>query len=147
MAGLQWRLSDHLALGGGLDLAWFLSRSDAGRELAATAAGISGEEGQAAAPPNAQATVDEGLTTWFSQQSPDPPLGPDVYAGRVGRLRPDLVAKLMKVQIGLEQVWRELQRHQQLSSGPGLLVVRNSLRDAQAARGEYARLEIGRAHV
>ena len=48
----------------------------------------------------------------------------------------------MKVQIGLEQVWRELQRHQALSSGAGLTMVRNSLAEAQRARTEYQRLAV-----
>ncbi|MFO0604348.1 MAG: hypothetical protein U0324_14290 [Polyangiales bacterium] len=113
-------------------------------DRAAAAAGVQGEEGQAPAQQQAAATltVDEGLAEWFATQSPDPPLGPDAYAGRVGRLRPDLVAKLMKLQIGLEQVWRELQRHQALSSGPALTVVRASLADAQRARTEYQRLAV-----
>lgn len=40
LAGLQYRVSDGLALGGGVDLAWYMSRTDAGRDVAATAAGI-----------------------------------------------------------------------------------------------------------
>ena len=118
-------------------------------DAAATAAGIAaggGEEGQQAQAQQqqaaAQATVDEGLLTWFSTQSPEPPLTPDVYAGRVGRLRPDLVTKLMKVQIELEQVWRDMQRHQALTAGPNLVVVRNSLSEAQRARTEFQRLAV-----
>jgi hypothetical protein len=110
-------------------------------DRAALAAGVQGDDAPAAQP-SAQLTVDEGLVEWFATQSPDPPLGPDAYAGRVGRLRPDLVAKLMKLQIGLEQVWRELQRHQALSSGPALTVLRASLADAQRARTEYQRLAV-----
>ena len=112
-------------------------------DAAATAAGIAaGEEGQQPAAPTAQARVDEELLTWFAQQSPDPPLGPDVYAGRVGRLRPDLVSKLMKVQIELEQVWREMQRHNALTSGNNVRVIRGSLAEAQRVRTEMQHLAV-----
>jgi hypothetical protein len=113
-------------------------------DRAATAAGIAagGEEGQAPAQAPAQATLDDSLVTWFATQSPDPPLTPDVYAGRVGRLRPDLVTKLMKVQIELEQTWRDMQRHQALTQGPNLVVIRNSLTEAQRLRGEFQHLAV-----
>ncbi len=113
-------------------------------DAAATAAGIAagGEEGQQQQQAPTQARVDEELLTWFSQQSPDPPLGPDVYAGRVGRLRPDLVSKLMKVQIELEQVWRDMQRHTALTSGANLQVVRSSLTEAQRVRTEMQHLAV-----
>jgi hypothetical protein len=111
---------------------------------AATAAGIAaqGEEpaGQPAAAPQT-ATVDEELVTWFAQQPPDPPLMPDVYAGRVGRLRPDLVQKLMKVQFELAQAWGDLRRHQSTTQ-PGLRLIQTSMADLQRVRGEYQRLGV-----
>jgi hypothetical protein len=111
---------------------------------AATAAGIAvaGEEpaGQPAAAPQT-ATIDEDLVTWFAQQPPDPPLMPDVYAGRVGRLRPDLVQKLMKVQFELAQAWGDLRRHQGTTQ-PGLRLIQTSLSDLQRVRGEYQRLGV-----
>ena len=112
---------------------------------AATAAGIpaQGEEpaaGQSAAAP-AAATVDEELLTWFAAQPPDPPLMPDVYAGRVGRLRPDLVQKLMKVQFELAQAWGDLRRHTSTSQ-PNLRLIQTSMQDLQRVRGEYQRLGV-----
>ena len=112
---------------------------------AATAAGIAaaGEtEGQAAptAAP-ATATIDEELLTWFGQQPPDPPLGPEVYAGRVGRLRPDLVQKLMKVQFDLTQAWNDMRRHQGATQ-PNLVVIRQSMQDLQRSRTEFQRLAV-----
>jgi hypothetical protein len=111
---------------------------------AATAAGIAaqGEEpaGQPAAAPGT-ATVDEELITWFAQQPPEPPLTPDVYAGRVGRLRPDLVQKLMKVQFELSQAWGDLRRHQGTTQ-PSLALIRSSMADLQRVRGEYQRMAV-----
>lgn len=111
---------------------------------AATAAGLAaqGEEpaGQPAAAPQA-ATIDEELVTWFAQQPPEPPLMPDVYAGRVGRLRPDLVQKLMKVQFELAQAWGDLRRHQSTTQ-PGLRLIQASMQDLQRVRGEYQRLGV-----
>ena len=111
---------------------------------AATAAGIAtaGEEpaGQPAAAPQT-ATIDEELVTWFAQQPPEPPLMPDVYAGRVGRLRPDIVQKLMKVQFELAQAWGDLRRHQGATQ-PGLPLIRASMTDLQRVRGEYQRLGV-----
>jgi hypothetical protein len=111
---------------------------------AATAAGIAaqGEEpaGQPAAAP-AAATIDEELITWFAAQPPEPPLMPDVYAGRVGRLRPDIVQKLMKVQFELAQAWGDLRRHQGTTQ-PGLRLIQASMQDLQRVRGEYQRLGV-----
>ena len=111
---------------------------------AATAAGIpaQGEDpaGQPAAAPQT-ATVDEELVTWFAAQPPDPPLMPDVYAGRVGRLRPDIVQKLMKVQFELAQAWGDLRRHQGTTQ-PGLRLIQTSMQDLQRVRGEYQRLGV-----
>ncbi len=112
---------------------------------AATAAGIpaQGEEapGQPAAAP-ATATIDEELTTWFGQQGADPPLMPTVYAGRVGRLRGDLVEKLMKVQFELAQAWGDMRRHQNSTQGANLRLLQTSLQDLQRVRGEYQRLGV-----
>ena len=111
---------------------------------AATAAGIpaQGEDpaGQPAAAPQT-ATVDEELVTWFAAQPPEPPLMPDVYAGRVGRLRPDIVQKLMKVQFELAQAWGDLRRHQGTTQ-PGLRLIQTSMQDLQRVRGEYQRLGV-----
>ncbi len=112
---------------------------------AATAAGIpaQGEEapGQPAAAP-ATATIDEELGTWFGAQAADPPLMPNVYAGRVGRLRGDLVEKLMKVQFELAQAWGDLRRHQSGTQGNNLRLLQTSLQDLQRVRGEYQRLGV-----
>lgn len=113
---------------------------------AATAAGIAaaGEDqpGAPAAAPQT-ATIDEDLATWFGQQAADPPLMPDAYAGRVGRLRPDLVQKLMKVQFELAQAWGDLRRHQgSMSSPAGLNLIRTSLDGMQHVRGDYQRMAV-----
>ncbi len=106
---------------------------------AASAAGIQTEGPDAQggnAPPPAAAHVDEDLTSWFSQQSPDPPFSADAYANRVGRLRPDIVTRLMKVQIGLQQAWNDLRRHQE-ATGRAVALIGASLANAQHARGEF----------
>lgn len=112
---------------------------------AATAAGIAaaGEDqpGQPAAAP-ATATIDEELGTWFAQQPSDPPLMPTVYAGRVGRLRSNLVEKLMKVQFELAQAWGDLRRHSNTTQGANLRLLQTSLSDLQRVRGEYQRLGV-----
>lgn len=114
-------------------------------DRAATSAGI-GEAapGQAAAPagqPAANARIDTDLPTWFLQQPPDPPLTAEAYANRVGRLRPDLVNKLMKTQIELSTVWGEMRRHSERTQHDAALITA-SLHDAQTARGELARLMV-----
>lgn len=112
-------------------------------EHAAAAAGIQSGDEQPGAQPTApaQATIDMELVNWFKQQSPDPPLSPDVYAGRVGRLRPDLVAKLMKVQLQVSQAWSDLRRHQEVTER-NQAVITNALGEAQRARTEYQHMMV-----
>jgi hypothetical protein len=100
-----------------------------------------GEEPAAPAAAPAAARLDEDLTTWFAQLSPEPPLTPDHYAGRVGRLRPDLLQKLMKVQIQLQEAWFQLRRHQEITQGT-LPIIRGALQQLQPARADLSRLMV-----
>lgn len=116
-------------------------------DQAATAAGIpaGGEaEGQQQQPqqPQATATVSEDLASWFASQPPEPPFSETAYAGRVGRLRPDVVGKLMKFHYELNEAWAELRRHTNLSQGANLATIRASLNDLQRVRGEYQRMMV-----
>lgn len=74
--------------------------------------GDEGGEGGAAPAVTHPPDVDEELITWFASQPSDPPFSPDVYAGRVGRLRANIVQKITVVQLQLNELWRELRRHQ-----------------------------------
>jgi len=53
--------------------------------------------------------VSQELFTWFQGQPPEPPLNPNVYAGRVGKLKSDIVTQLNTVQVGTNELWRQLQ--------------------------------------
>jgi hypothetical protein len=97
------------------------------------------------APAAAQAgapTVDPELATWFQALPSDPPLSPESYAGRVGRLRPDLVQKLMKVQIELQEAFFQLRRHSELSSGPQQALITASIGNLVSTRTELSRLMV-----
>jgi hypothetical protein len=109
-------------------------------DRAALAAGIQPQQSEdQPQQPQAQARVDTDLGEWFLAQPGDPPLSPDTYAGKVGRMRPDLVARLMKVQLGLQQAWRDLRRHAEATQSRAA-VINASLIDAQRARGEFNRM-------
>ena len=113
-------------------------------DQAATAAGVQSNEaeGQQQQAPQANATVSEDLATWFAAQPPEAPFSETAYAGRVGRLRPDVVGKLMKFHYELNEAWADLRRHTNLSQGPGLANIRASLADLQRVRGEYQRMMV-----
>lgn len=72
-----------------------------------------GEGGEAA--PAAPAThlpdVDEPLIEWFRSQPSDAPFTPDVYAGRVGRLRSQVVGKITLVTLQFTNAWQLLGQH------------------------------------
>jgi hypothetical protein len=56
----------------------------------------------------AEPDVDEELLEWIMSQPAEPPFSPDVYAGRVGRLRADVVGHVVQFQLQLFDVWRLL---------------------------------------
>lgn len=108
-------------------------------DRAAERANISsqGEEGQPQAathPPE----IDEELITWFREQPPDPPFSPDVYAGRVGRLRADVVSKLTLVQLQVNELWRGLRA----LSGMNVANVRTALAAANPRTNDLNRMLI-----
>ncbi len=111
-------------------------------EQAATAAGVPTGEGENQPAPTAQATVNEELASWFASQPPEPPFSETAYAGRVGRLRPEVVEKLMKFHIEINETWAELRRHTALSQGGQLTLIRASLNDLTRVRGEFQRLMV-----
>jgi len=114
---------------------------DRAAEAAAIPAARGTEEPAAPTAAPAAARLDEDLTTWFAQQQPEPPLTPDHYAGRVGRLRPDLLQKLMKVQIQLQEAWMGLRRHQETTAAT-LPVIRGSLEQLQPTRANMSQLMV-----
>ncbi len=71
--------------------------------------------------------VDEALITWVNDLPQEPPLSPDVYAGRVGRMRGTIVAKITELQLRLNEVWTLLRQHQAASSGTRLVAIRAAL--------------------
>lgn len=111
-------------------------------DQAASAAGVQGSEGENQPAPTAAATVNEELASWFASQPPEPPFSETAYAGRVGRLRPDVVGKLMKFHYELNEAWAELRRHTALSQGAQLGMIRASLADLARVRGEYQRMMV-----
>jgi hypothetical protein len=111
-------------------------------EQAATAAGVPTSEGENQPAPTAQATVNEELASWFASQPPEPPFSETAYAGRVGRLRPEVVEKLMKFHIEINETWAELRRHTALSQGGQLTLIRASLNDLTRVRGEFQRMMV-----
>lgn len=114
-------------------------------DRAATAAGITAGPGEPNAQPATNAHPDADLGTWFLTQPADPPLTAEAYANRVGRLRPDLVNKLMKVQIELSTVWSDMRRHSERTNRD-MAVITASLHDAQAARTELGHLMVVFGH-
>lgn len=111
---------------------------------AAAAAGVqSREDGEQQAAPVRpdQLRVDTDLTTWFGTQGSEPPLTPTTYAGRVGRLRPDLLQKLMTVQIGLQDAWYQLQSHQRITTA-NLASIRESMEATRNTAQELSRLYV-----
>jgi len=112
-------------------------------DQAATAAGVQGSEAEGQQQqPQANATVNEELASWFASQPPEAPFSETAYAGRVGRLRPDVVSKLMKFHYELNEAWADLRRHTNLSQGNSLAAIRASLNDLQRVRGEYQRMMV-----
>jgi hypothetical protein len=98
-----------------------------------------GEEGEgqqqaATHPPE----VDEELITWFREQPPEVPLSPDVYAGRVGRLRGTVVSKITLVQLQLNEIWQLLQRHARTD----VTRVRAALAAANPQTNELSRMAV-----
>lgn len=111
-------------------------------DQAASAAGVQGSDSEGQQAPTATATVNEELASWFASQPPEPPFSETAYAGRVGRLRPDVVGKLMKFHYELNEAWAELRRHTALSQGAQLGMIRASLADLARVRGEYQRMMV-----
>ncbi len=114
---------------------------DRAAEAAAIPAARGNEEPPAPTTAPAAARVEEDLHTWFAQQQPDPPLTPESYAGRVGRLRPELLQKLMKVQIQLQEAWMALRHHQEITAAT-LPVIRGSLEQLQPTRTNMSQLMV-----
>jgi hypothetical protein len=52
--------------------------------------------------------VDETLLSWFMDQPAEPPFAPDAFAGRSGRLRANIVARLVVLTLQVAEAWREL---------------------------------------
>ncbi len=73
--------------------------------------GEGGGEAAPAAPPTHPPDVDEPLIEWFRGQPPEPPFSPDVYAGRVGRLRSAVVGKITLVTLQFTNAWQLLGQH------------------------------------
>lgn len=88
---------------------------------------------QATHPPE----VDEELINWFREQPPDPPLSPDVYAGRVGRLRSNVVGKITLVQLQFNEVWRQLAAHVRMTN---VANVRAALQASNPQNNEFSRM-------
>jgi hypothetical protein len=90
--------------------------ADRGNIVIARAGQDDSEAPQAAQTPTHAPDVDEELLSWFREQPPDPPMSPDVYAGRVGRLKTQVVQKLTLVQLETNEVWRQLQAHARMTN-------------------------------
>lgn len=100
-----------------------------------------GGEDNNAPPPAGNPTIDPELATWFQAQQPEPPITPDSYAGRVGRLRPDLLQKLMKVQIELQEAWFQLRRHSEATTA-GTAVINQSIQGIASTNADLSRLMV-----
>lgn len=97
-------------------LATVLADARTNIDRAHAAAGLTQAAGEAGAQP-AQRTpprFDAELVTWMQGQlstSQEPPFTPNAYAGRVGRLRGDVVQKLAQLTLQLNELWRQMGNH------------------------------------
>ncbi|MDP3279214.1 MAG: hypothetical protein Q8Q09_28745 [Deltaproteobacteria bacterium] len=100
-------------------------------EAACERANIAGgsEDAPSTAPPSHPPTVDMDLVTWFRESGGETaPFGPEVFAGRMGRLDPQVSQKIAGVHVLFAELWRQLTAHSQ-AMGNGAAVT-ESLRSA-----------------
>jgi hypothetical protein len=98
-----------------------------------------GEEAEGEAPAATHPPeIDEDFITWAREQTPDSPLSPEVYAGRVGRLRGSVVSKVTLVQLQLNNAWDMIQRH----SRTDVTRVRSALTAANPQTNELNRMAV-----
>lgn len=89
-----------------------------------------GDEGQAPAAPTHPPTVDEEFIAWIREQPPEPPFSPAIFAGRAGRLNPNLVGKLTLTALQVAKLWDELLTHGRRTNVPAVRESINSLNPA-----------------